>query len=103
MKNASATQQKKTVCAYCRQVFKREDHDAILEHIQTCEKRPEKLILEAWEREAKELKYRIALLYDAAMEVVDKHQEEGEFEAIKALAILLLKGPNDGTLEEPEA
>lgn len=106
--------QHETICAYCRQVFKREDHEAILEHIKTCDERPEKLIFEAWERMEKEYKHRIALLFDAGMEVLDCHQvdEDGAVwdddtpvfvvpddkkrdEAIAALTELLMKGPQE--------
>lgn len=30
------------VCAYCREVFPNDDPKVILEHIQSCDKRPEK-------------------------------------------------------------
>lgn len=91
------------VCAYCHELLPREDPKAILEHITTCDQRPEKMIFEAWERENKEFRRRIAMLVDAAVEVLEKYQQEGEFEAVKALNELIKKGPGeDEPLEEPQ-
>ena len=111
---AALAGQHETVCAYCQQVFKSEDRDAIVEHIKTCDKRPEKAIFEAWKLAEKKYKHMIASLYDAGMEVLDTHNvdEDGTVwgddtpvfvvpddkkrdEAIAALTELLMKGPQE--------
>lgn len=111
-----------TVCAYCREVFPSEDPAAILEHIKSCEKRPEKAIFETWERVQKMYENRILLLVNAAGRVVDMHlddednavwgetdipvlevpNEKNRDEAVKELRELLLEGPPNDEEEEKE-
>jgi hypothetical protein len=120
---AALAGQHETVCAYCWQVFKREDHDAVLAHIKTCENRPEKAIIETGRRVEKVYMRRIAALFDAGMKVVECHEQKkgvswGDTgvplfivrenferdEAVNELRNLLMKGPDDASiLEEPEA
>jgi len=73
---AALAGQHETVCAYCQQVFKSEDHDAILEHIKTCDKRPERTILKRAFDIEKLHRERIEQLIDAIMKVLDTHKHD---------------------------
>lgn len=64
------------VCAYCREVFPNDDPKVILEHIQSCDKRPEKAIFETLERMQNMYEKRILLLVNAAGRLVDMHLED---------------------------
>lgn len=92
MTQAEARVNQGHICAYCGTGVGY-SADAVLEHIQSCDKRPEKQIENMYRK-------RIALLVDAACNVIECHEADEDGTVWSGTKILALDVPNERKRDE---